>query len=117
MKLVTMTAAATLLIAAASSAYAQNQPTTNVEPPPNAINHGAPHQSANSGRSGAESEAAAQNRGARIIGRSRYCTEARDHVLRCHYRTMASCEKSGRHGNLACVANPAMATGAAPMAR
>lgn len=117
MRIVTIAATAALLLAAASSAYAQNQPTTDVEPPPNAINHGAPHQSANSGRSGAESEATAQNRSAKILGRSPYCTEAHDKVLRCHYRTMASCEKSGRHGNIACVANPAMATGAGAMRR
>jgi hypothetical protein len=112
MKMLSLSAAAVLLVAGLSVANAQNQPTTNTAPPPNSINKGT---TAHNGRSGAESQAAAKNRRARIIGSAGFCAPGRDHVLRCHYRSMASCEKHGHHANLACVANPAATTGSAPM--
>jgi hypothetical protein len=114
MKILSLSAAAVLLVAGLSVANAQNQPTTNSSPPPNSINMGS---TAHSGRSGAESQPVAKNGAVRIIGDARYCTRGRDHVLHCHFRSMASCEKHGHHGNLACVARPSATTGAAVMRR
>jgi hypothetical protein len=114
MKMLSVGAAAVLLVAGLSMANAQNQPTTNTSPPPNSINMGS---TAHNGRSGAESQPVAKDRGARIIGSARFCTRGRDRVLHCHYRSMASCEKYGHHANLACVTRPSATTGAAPMRR
>ena len=103
---------AVLLIASMPAAFAQNQPTTTDTTAPNNINHagkGVPGH-----RSGSESQQAAHGTPARIIGRSRYCAQTSAHSLRCTYRTMASCKKSGHQTNLNCVANPRMAVGAAP---
>lgn len=116
MKMLSLSVATVLIAAGLSVAHAQNQPTTNVGPPPNSINTGETAGTKGS-RSGAESKAVAHNRGVRIVGSARFCTRGHDHVLRCHYRSMASCETYGRHRNLACIANPAATTGAAPMRR
>jgi hypothetical protein len=112
MKLLGLSAAALLIASGLSVAHAQNQRTTNVNPPPNSINAG---ETATTGgqRSGAEAKEVAHNRGVRIIGSARFCTHGRDHVLHCHFRSMASCERHGQHGNFACVANPSATTGAA----
>ena len=85
------------------AASAQNQPTTNVAPPPNSINKG----STPSTPSGSEAQSAAQNRSVRITGGAKFCAAtAGGKLLRCRYATMAACEKSKAHGNLHCVARP-----------
>jgi hypothetical protein len=116
MKLLGLSAAVLLIASGLSVAHAQNQRTTNVNPPPNSINTGETATTRGQ-RSGAESKAVAHNRGVRIIGSARFCTHGRDYVLHCRFRSMASCEKYGHHRNFACVANPAAMTGAAPMRR
>jgi len=117
MKLLSLSAAALLIATGLSVAHAQNQRTDNVAPPPNNINRGETAGAAGGGRSGAESKAVAHNRGLHIIGTARFCTHGHDHILRCHYRSMASCEAYGHHHNLACIANPAATTGERPMRR
>lgn len=100
-----------LLLATMPLAFAQHQPTTPGSNPPNSINRaarGVPHY-----QSGAENQATASGKQARVVGRGRYCTKGMNRTLNCRYRTMASCRKSGHHGNLSCVANPALATGSA----
>jgi hypothetical protein len=99
--------AALLLVTA--PALAQNQPTTTDTTAPNNINHAG--RNVPGYRSGSESQQAASGAPARIIGRSRYCAQLSTHTLRCTYRTLASCKKSGQ-ANLSCVANPRMAVGA-----
>lgn len=103
---------AALLLASTPLVLAQNQPTTTDMTAPNNINHAA--RGVPGYRSGAESQQAARGTPARIVGRSRYCTQRSGHALRCMYRSMASCKKAGRKNNLSCVANPRMAVGAAP---
>ena len=103
---------AALLIASVSAALAQNQPTTTGATAPNNINHasrGVPGY-----RSGSESQQAARGAPARIVGRAHFCAQMSPTSLRCRYKTMASCKKAAGRSNLACVANPRMAVGAAP---
>lgn len=102
----------TALFLAMTPALAQNQPTTTDTTAPNNINHAG--RNVPGYRSGAESQPAAKGTPAQIVGRSRYCAQTSAHSLRCTYRTMASCKKSGHQTNLNCVANPRMAVGAAP---
>ena len=84
------------------AASAQNQPTTNVAPPPNSINKGN-----TTTPSGTEGQPAPRNRSPRIAGRAKFCAEAAGgKLLRCRYRSMDACEKSKAHGNLRCVARP-----------
>jgi hypothetical protein len=102
MSLKILLTAATVLTIGIGAAHAQNQPTTNVSPPPNSINKGNLTKP-----SGAEAQAAAQSRGARIIGSGKFCTEAGPRKsMQCRYSSMAACEKSAPHGNLHCVARP-----------
>jgi len=103
---------AALLLVSMPVAFAQNQPTTTDTTAPNNINHAT--RSVPGHRSGSESQQAATGAPAQIVGRSRYCAQTSTHSLRCTYRTMASCKKSGHQTNLNCVANPRMAVGAAP---
>jgi hypothetical protein len=84
------------------AATAQNQPTTNVSPPPNSINKGNLPQPSRS-----EAQAAAQNRNVRMTGRAKYCSVAAgEKLLHGRYRTMKSCERSKAPGNLHCAARP-----------
>jgi hypothetical protein len=103
---------AALLIATVPAALAQNQPTTNNATSPGNINHAG--RNVPGYRSGAESQQAARGAPARIVGRSHYCAQVTPTSLRCRYRTMASCKKAAGNSNLACVANPRRAVGAAP---
>lgn len=103
----TLTMSALLLFAAMPAAFAQNQPTTDFYPGPNSINRsfwGGPGM-----KSGAESQAAALNIPARIYGRGDYCTVPVPGTLRCLYKTMSACKKSGLQGNLSCIVNPEVA--------
>jgi hypothetical protein len=91
-----------VLVLGISAASAQNQPTTNVAPPPNSINKGSTTKP-----SGAEAQPAAHNSAPRVTGRAKFCSEtAGGRLLRCRYRSMKTCEKSKAHGNLRCVARP-----------
>jgi hypothetical protein len=105
----TLLAFLAFVLAAAPAAFAQNQPTTDFYPGPNSINTG--FWGAPGMKSGAESQAAALNRPARIYGRGDFCTQVGDLTLRCTFKTLSACEGSGLQGNLSCVANPATATG------
>ena len=94
-----------------TSALAQSQPTTTDSTAPGNINHAG--RNVPGYRSGAESQPAARGAPARIVGRSHYCAQVTPTNLRCRYKTMASCKKAAG-SNLACVANPRIAVGAAP---
>ncbi len=84
-----------------SVANAQNQPTTDVAPPPNSINKGSTTKP-----SGSEAQSAAHNASARVIGSGKFCSKTRAGTLHCRYSSMSACEKSSRHGNLHCVSRP-----------
>jgi hypothetical protein len=101
MKLTASFATVLALAIGISVANAQNQPTTNVAPPPNSINKGNTTKP-----SGSEAQPAANNRGARVIGSGKFCSKSASGALRCRYSSMSACEKSSRHGNLHCVARP-----------
>ncbi len=84
------------------AANAQNQPTTNVAPPPNSINKGDTTKP-----SGSQAEPPSPTRGVRVIGSGKFCTQrVGGRSLNCRYESMAACEKSPRRRNLHCVTRP-----------
>ena len=102
MRVKLLVTAATVLTLGIGIVHAQNQPTTNVSPPPNSINKGNLTKP-----SGSEAQPPAQGRGARISGSGKFCTQtASGKAMQCRYGSMAACQKSSRHGNLHCVARP-----------
>ncbi len=103
MKLLTITAT-TVFLAGMTLANAQNAPTTKVSPSPNSINKGSEPTTP----SGSQSQAQANNTPARIIGKSKFCTESSPGVLHCQFASMSACQKKA--SNLHCVTRPVTGT-------
>jgi hypothetical protein len=104
MKIVTITAAA--LLAGLTFANAQNAPTTT-NPAPSSINKGA----LPSTPSGSQSQQAGASRApAKIVGKSKFCSQSSSGMLNCRFASMSACQKKEANSNLRCFANPSMGT-------
>jgi hypothetical protein len=101
-----MFAVAAALASGLSIAAAQNAPTTKAPIAPNSINKGTEPGTP----SGAESQATAKGKPARVAGHGKFCSENSNQALNCKFASMSACEKQNKSQNLHCVANPKQAT-------
>jgi hypothetical protein len=106
MKILTISTTAVALVAGLTLANAQHAPTNTTNPSPNSINKG----TLPTNPSGSESKPVANGAPAKIIGKSKFCTQSSSGALDCKFASMSACQKTGMHGNLHCVANPALGT-------